>query len=247
MHFKEILDQADHIIAACEWMYNALILNGASKEKIVLSRQGVDTELVTAFTERFHDFKTIGEDRYGTFRVLYLGRWAQEKGIEVLIRAFQSIPSNVPVELVICGLSNSTATGDYEFRMRQIAREEPRIKIMEPVPREQLVERLCQVNAIAVPSLSLETGPLVVLEAKAARLPVIGSRLGGIAELVQEPEDGVLVSPGDVHAWSDAILNMARAPRRAAVSDTTNVRTMANVASEMAALYYNLGFKKSVG
>jgi len=43
----------------------------------------------------------------------------------------------------------------------------------------------------------LETGPLVVLEAFAAGVPVIGSRLGGIAEMVKEEQDGLLFRAGD--------------------------------------------------
>jgi glycosyltransferase involved in cell wall biosynthesis len=93
----------------------------------------------------------------------------------------------------------------------------------------------------AVPSLWLETGPLVVLEAKAAGLPIIGSRLGGIAELVREPEDGMLVPPGDVMAWARAIKAMVYNRPTQAVSPTAaKVRTMREVASDMAALYNSL-------
>jgi glycosyltransferase involved in cell wall biosynthesis len=82
---------------------------------------------------------------------------------------------------------------------------------------------------------------LVALEAKAAGLPVIGSRLGGIAELVREPEDGVLLPPGDIGAWTAAIVTIASNPaRRPRPSGATAVRTMRQAADDMAALYTSL-------
>ena len=101
---------------------------------------------------------------------------------------------------------------------------------------------LMAADALVVPSLWLETGPMVVLEAKAAGLPVIGSRLGGIAELVSEPEDGMLVPPGNVAAWTEAIMAMVtRRTLRPRSGPKAEVRTMRHVARDMASLYEFLG------
>ena len=113
------------------------------------------------------------------------------------------------MSLSIHAVGDGSEERDYAAQIRHLAAGEPRITIEEPVPRQQLALTLARASALAVPSLWLETGPLVVLEAKAAGLPIIGSRLGGIAELVREPEDGVLVPPGDVTAWAQAISAMA--------------------------------------
>jgi glycosyltransferase involved in cell wall biosynthesis len=82
---------------------------------------------------------------------------------------------------------------------------------------------------------------LVVLEAKAAGLAIIGSRLGGIAELIREPDDGMLVSPGDVETWVAAITTMIanrKLNRRAPAP--TQIRTMRDVADDMATVYRSL-------
>jgi glycosyltransferase involved in cell wall biosynthesis len=55
----------------------------------------------------------------------------------------------------------------------------------------------------------LETGPLVVLEAQAAGVPVVGSNLGGIAERVTDGKDGVLVPPGDASALARVLTALA--------------------------------------
>ena len=57
----------------------------------------------------------------------------------------------------------------------------------------------------AAPSQWLETGPLVVLEAFAAGTAVIGSHLGGIAELVRNGFDGILVDAANIREWANAL------------------------------------------
>ena len=68
-----------------------------------------------------------------------------------------------------------------------------------------MIELLRGYDLLAVPSRWLETGPLVVLEAFAAGIPVIGSNLGGISELVEDEIDSVLVEADSIEAWSRAI------------------------------------------
>ena len=85
----------------------------------------------------------------------------------------------------------------------------------------------------------LETGPLVVLEAFAAGVPVLGSDLGGIAELVRAGTDGVLAAPGSLAAWRDALARLAGDPAEVARlrAGVRPPRTMAAAAAEMEALY----------
>jgi glycosyltransferase involved in cell wall biosynthesis len=94
-------------------------------------------------------------------------------------------------------------------------------------------------DLLAVPSTGLETGPLAVLEAFAAGVPVLGSRLGGIPELVRDGIDGVLVSPDDPTAWATALRQLATEPGllsrlRAGIRPP---RTMKNVAEDMLEIY----------
>ena len=67
------------------------------------------------------------------------------------------------------------------------------------------METIGKYDALLVPSVCLETGPLVVLEAFAAGVPVIGSRLGGIAEMVQDGMDGLLFEAGNSKDLADAV------------------------------------------
>ena len=68
---------------------------------------------------------------------------------------------------------------EIEERSGAKAAADSRIRFLEPLPNDQVPERLREYDALAVPSVGFETGPLTVYDAFAAGIPVIGSRRGG--------------------------------------------------------------------
>ena len=66
-----------------------------------------------------------------------------------------------------------------------------------------------QFDVLVVPSLWLENSPLVIHEAFMAGVPVVGSRIGGIPDLVEEGISGLLVDPGSPEALAQALETLA--------------------------------------
>jgi glycosyltransferase involved in cell wall biosynthesis len=98
-----------------------------------------------------------------------------------------------------------------------------------------------RMDVLAVPSIYFETGPLVVLEAQAWGLPVIGSNIGGIAERVTPGVDGVLVPPNDAGALAKVLRGWVREPARLrALRPRRRVRTMADAACDTLRTYREL-------
>jgi glycosyltransferase involved in cell wall biosynthesis len=64
---------------------------------------------------------------------------------------------------------------------------------------------LAGLDLLCCPSLVAEGGPTVAIEAHAVGTPVIGTRIGGLAELVTDGVNGRLVAPGDWRALADAL------------------------------------------
>ena len=121
--------------------------------------------------------------------VLYVGRLAPEKGVDVLVDAANRVD----------GL-DLTVIGDGEERSRLERMAGPRVRFTGHLPAAEVRRAMLQARALAFPSLSYETFGLVLVEAMAAGLPVLASNLGGSPDIVR-PGAGELIAPGDVDAW----------------------------------------------
>lgn len=80
-----------------------------------------------------------------------------------------------------------------------------RVKFLGFLTGQPLTERLNACRAVVLPSEWYENGPYSVMEALAAGKPVLGSRIGGIPEMVQEGRTGFLFRPGDAEDLASAI------------------------------------------
>jgi len=146
------------------------------------------------------------------------------------------------VEADLYGIAEPNGGGRYLAELRGLAGGDPRIRLLPALPHEEMLQRLHSYHVVAVPSRWFETGPLVVLEAFAAGVPVIGSRLGGIAELIRDGVDGILVEAESVAAWTEGIrrLDDDRAMLERLHRGVRPPRTMDDVADDMLAVYQRL-------
>src|SRR5262249_49626069 len=160
----------------------------------------------------------------------------------VLVNAFKRLPKAVPVELYILAVAAGTEGKKYREQVRRYAAGDQRIHFLPEAMDRGDMNVLLDLDALLVPSQWLETAPLGVLEAFAAGKPVIGCDLGGIRELVSHNHNGLLVPHDDVIAWTAAIARLATDPGLAEQlrQGIGPVRTMSDVACDMAALYHEL-------
>lgn len=164
---------------------------------------------------------TLGEERAPEQRdhVVYVGRLVPEKGVDVLIRA--SAASGVPV--VIAGDGRDEAT------LRTLADElSAPVTFLGSVAPEEVRDIMRAAAALIVPSVWHEVSPLVVYEAIAEDVPVIGTRVGGIVEQIGE-DRGLLVEPHDETGLADAL--------RVLVADQELGRRLSANAREYASQY----------
>jgi glycosyltransferase involved in cell wall biosynthesis len=123
---------------------------------------------------------------------LFVGRISSEKGLHTLLDAWR----RTPARLLVVG------DGPEADLLRHIA--PPNVEFVGMVPNEDVADFLLGARGLLMPSRSYEAQPRVILEAYAAGVPVIASRIGGIPDLVQEDTSGYLVEPDDVAGWTDA-------------------------------------------
>lgn len=219
---------ARRLVAPSDWVRAALLRNGVPPESIVVSRQAASP----VFTDRL--LPQPARPAAAPLRIGYVGRLESFKGITTLTDALESIEDDV--RLLIAG------TGvDPEFlqSLKDAAERDRRIHLIGPVNQDELPKFLSSVDVIAVPSQIMETGPLVVHEAHAVGVPVLGADLGGITERIRHGVDGLLLPFDDPRAWAHAIHELARdrALLTRLAANCGQARTSDDVASEMAALY----------
>jgi glycosyltransferase involved in cell wall biosynthesis len=235
--FRQMIDEVDRIVAVCNWVHELLLLNDVPKSKVSISRQGVcrtsahKTALPSCRIER----------NSREMRLAFVGRIDPMKGLHILIDAFRMVPT-LAISLHVYGIVQSAATFEYEKKILALSSGDPRITFHGPIPSADVVERLRQYDFLAVPSQWMETGPMVVLEAFAAGIPVLGSNLGGISELVRSGINGLLVEPGSVERWADALRRVAEDPklRLELKAGVRPPRSSLDVARDMLALYNSI-------
>ena len=140
----------------------------------------------------------------GTPRLLCVGRLIPIKGHLVLLRAFAAARRELPeLELEIAG------RGPLEPALKALARElgvTDAVRFLGHVsPIQAAIERAA---VVVVPSMGEGFG-MVALEAMERARPVIAASIGGLGELVQDGETGLLVPPGEAEPLSDAIVRLA--------------------------------------
>jgi glycosyltransferase involved in cell wall biosynthesis len=145
--------------------------------------------------------------------ILHVGKFDYNKGQDVLIEAFSRIAADFPdVSLHLVG-----SRGERLSSLRTLAMETglgDRIEFFVDVPPAEMPSYFCRASMFAFPSRQ-EGFPLVLLEAGALSLPVVASRVGGIPELIDGVETGVLIEPDDPAALAAVLRSWLNEPSAA--------------------------------
>jgi glycosyltransferase involved in cell wall biosynthesis len=135
---------------------------------------------------------------------LFVGRLERDKGIETLLESAARLPRGV--ELVIVG------DGPLAGRVQTAAQTAGNIRWVGQQPQHEVLGLMKHAKLLIFPSLAYENFGVVVVEAYATGLPVIGSRLGAIQELVKEDVTGALFPAGDAAALAQTASRLLADP-----------------------------------
>lgn len=154
-----------------------------------------------------------------TNRLLYVGRLSPEKGVDVLLRAL----AGTDIALDIVG------TGPAEESLHRLAGQLglQNVAWHGYQPPEKIAQFMASARALVVPSQWYENYPLVILEAFAQGTPVIGSRMGGIPELVKDGQTGALFSANNIEHLRTLFRDTQDHPDRWAAMSAATQRVVA--------------------
>jgi glycosyltransferase involved in cell wall biosynthesis len=171
--WKKSYESVDLFIAPSRFLRD-LIGQRVPKDRIMVLYNGTSID----------DFSPSWQDEgYG----LYFGRLSREKGIETLLRAYKAISDEFDLKVL--------GTGPLEEELRGQHRE---VEFLGYKEGEELKRIVSKSAFVVVPSEWYENCPMVVLEAMAMGKPVIGSRTGGLPELIDDGKTGLLFEMGNI-------------------------------------------------
>jgi glycosyltransferase involved in cell wall biosynthesis len=197
------VDTIDRFIAVSQFSATRMTENGIDPRKISVVPNFIDIRQFTPHTETGRYF-------------VYFGRIERVKGILTLVKAFMQMPD---IPLVVIG------EGALLPEVQALAADSPNIRFAGFKNGPELYSLVAQSVASILPAEWYENCPLSVLESFALGRPVIGTRIGGIPELISQGEDGYLVETADVDSLCTTVRTaweqrgnpeMGRAARRKA-------------------------------
>ena len=127
-----------------------------------------------------------GADPFAGKYVAFAGRISPEKGIDTLLAAAAQMP-DVPFKVA----------GEGPALLGMKAKAPPNVEFVGMLGSDELSEYYERSRILVVPSICFEQFPMVVLEAMGRALPVVGSRIGGLPEIIDEGQTGSLFEPGN--------------------------------------------------
>jgi len=127
-------------------------------------------------------------------RLLFIGRTDKQKGLSVLVEALNHVTRQFTLDVI-----GASVLGDQQINI-----SEPRVRVHGWLPPASIPGYLADCDVLVVPS-RWEGFGLTALEGMRSAVPVLASRVGGLAELIDDGVTGWLVPPGDSSALAVAI------------------------------------------
>ena len=239
------LSQVDLIIGCSEYITEKIrLLFPQFAERCQTIYNGVDVDNFVSSNRR------VFANKNGVKRLMFVGRVSPEKGLHVLLEAFQEVvkrypkaqleivgsASISPIEFVValsddpkvskltCFYNKSSYVSQLQERMLSfnIANN---VTFTNYIPHRYLINHYRQADVLVNPSFSEAFG-MGLIEAMACQVPVVATRVGGMTEIVEEGKTGILVESGNAPELAKAILHI--------LSDEDLMKRMRNAARERA-------------
>lgn len=199
---KLLLNKFDKIIVVSEALKKELSDSKIPLRKISVISNGIEASRFDASVDvrQIRKSLSINEDEYVVGTV---GRLTEEKGHKYLLKAVRTILKIYPkTKFLIVGEGPLRKRLEFLSKKLEIENNVIFTGIQKDIP-----SIIAAMDIFVLPSLD-EGLPMALLEAMAARKPIIASNIGGIPKAVQNDQTGLLIRPADVEQLSEAILKL---------------------------------------
>jgi glycosyltransferase involved in cell wall biosynthesis len=194
-----IVRRADRIVAVSEMIARGLKTCGIEKEKIAIIDNGINIERMREARAHSALKQSLGIEPEAR-AIGTVGSLTKEKGHEYLLRAACMVLDSYPRTVFLL-----VGAGRERHRLESLACQLGIEKnVIFPGVREDIPQILSILDVFVLPSL-MEGLPMALLEAQAAGIPTVATRVGAIPKVIQDGITGILVQPGDFRGIAKAI------------------------------------------
>lgn len=200
MTFKTSAKVADAVVVSSKLEYEDAIEFGIIKNKLFVIPMGIDVDE--------YDDSQINHE--GTINILFVGRIARVRRIEILLQAVAKL--SIPYQLILVGGEEKTSSlskSGYLIELKNLCKAlniNDQVTFVGSVPQDELSNWYSKGDIFVYPSLYENFGQ-PILEAAAAGLPIISTPVGVARELITDNETGFLFT-GDVQELTDRITQL---------------------------------------
>ncbi len=170
---KKLSDATNVFISPSKFLKEKMIQGGFSGEQITVLHNFMPENITTT--------SPINKDE---FSYCYVGRLSPEKGVGILLEVAKALPYQLKV------IGGGPLQQRYEQRYSA-----QNIEFTGQLPPEEIYPLVRKSCLLVMPSIWYENNPYSVIEALCMGTPVLGSRIGGLPELIEEGKNGFLFSP----------------------------------------------------
>ncbi len=183
---------------------------GVSPDRIRLVHRGVDLSQFPA--------RPAKRDRSGPLRIVNVGRLSPIKGQVEFLKSVHKMKSRLeqPFEVLLIGSEGKGKTKYTELLQKTIKQLELESCVQMLGTRRDIAELIASSDLLVLSTLVPEAFGRVIIEAGAVGTPVLTTKLGGILDIIDHGQNGLLVEPGDIEGMASGMMEILNNPDRAA-------------------------------
>lgn len=179
---RDRLNRTNAVMVPTRLMLDIFVENGINRDIIHHVPFGLDTAPLVAHENKVQDWR---------FRFGFIGTIFEHKGVDLLVKAFQSLPGKERALLKIYG--DMSQFPEYGATIRRLIENDPAyIRLEGTFPNSKFGNVLSEIDVLIIPSRWYENTPLVLQSSLATKTPLIVTDLGGLSELVKPGVNGLL-------------------------------------------------------
>jgi glycosyltransferase involved in cell wall biosynthesis len=232
---RRVLARVDRVVSPSRTVRDSFVAAGYPESRFTIVPYGVDP--MPSYTFDRSSPKAL--------RLGFIGSINRPKGLHVLLEAMRGVVGDCTLDVY----GNPAHFPYYSEECFAVARGDERIRIRGPMKPEHAPTALRDIDVLVVPSLWAENTPFVVLEGRAAGVPIVASEVDGIAEIVRDGATGRFFPPGDPEALRKLLQELVDDREQTArlSGHFADVRTLLANARDFTAMYGELAAVRAIG